>query len=232
VDFAKEVNELKERVNLLKTQNHFEVLGLTPQSDPAGVKVAYFKMAKVYHPDTVVPGSPPELAKLKGDIFSRVGEAYRVLNDAKSRQDYLDELKSGQSGDKVDINTLLAAEETFTKGTLFIKNRRFPEALKLLEEAIRMNPEEGEFYAWRGYARYFTNPDKQVGAREATLDITKALSMTERCAPAHYFLGHIAKMSGNNEKALTHFKKAVEISPDHIDAQREVRLLTSRKTPT
>ena len=46
----------------------------------------------------------------------------------------------------------------------------------------------------------------------------------ERCAPAHYFLGLVAKLSGDAPAALTHFRRTVELNPHHIDAAREIRL--------
>jgi curved DNA-binding protein CbpA len=224
---AKELEELRARAAKLKGQNHFDVLGITQNADGSAVKLTYFKLAKVYHPDTVAPDAPPEISKLKAEIFSAVGEAYRVLNDDKSRANYLDEVKHG-GGEKVDVAKLLAAEDLFHRAMLLINARRFPEGLKLLEEAITNNPDEGEFYAWRGYAKYFVLTDKAQAKREATEDLQKALKKNERCAPAQYFLGQIAKLSGDAAAALKHFKKTVELAPEHIDAQREIRLMAKK----
>ena len=58
----------------------------------------------------------------------------------------------------------------------------------------------------------------------ALLDVSQTLKRNERCAPAHYFVGQITKLMGDEKGALKHFKRAVEISPDFTDAQREVRL--------
>jgi curved DNA-binding protein CbpA len=223
-----ELKDLRTRAGQLKGQSHFQVLGITESADSSAVKLAYFKLAKSYHPDTVPPDAPPEMTKLKADIFSAVGEAYRVLGDDTSRANYAEELKGGAVGEKVDVATLLAAEDTFQKATILVNARRFPEALKALEEAVKLNPDEGEFYAWRGYARFFTNSDKTKAKREAQDDLKKALSMNSNCAPAHYFLGHIAKLTGDNSAALTHFKKTVELAPNHVDAQREIRLMTKK----
>lgn len=217
--------ELQLQVDTLKKQNHFEALGLQTSADAAAVKIAYFKLAKIYHPDTVAPGSPPEVAALKAEAFARIGDAYRILSDDHGRADYVENLKAGGKGDGIDVAQILAAEDAFQKGMILVKARRFADALKVLNDAIQMNPEEGEFYAWRGYARFFTVEDKKAAHAEAMKDINVCLKKNARCAPAHYFQGHLAKLLGDQKAALKHFQRCVELQPDHIDAQRELRLI-------
>ena len=199
---------------------------MSEKTDAAAVKMAYFKLARVYHPDTVLAGAPPEMATLKGEIFAVVGEAYRTLSDEKSRAQYIEELKHGRQ--KVDVAQILRAEELFHRGCIQVKNKKFPEAVKTLDEAIASNPDEGEFYAWRGFARFFTLSDKKQAYAESMKDITECLKRNDRCVPAHYFQGQIAKLMGDGAAALRHFKRTVELQPDHVDAQRELRLVTKK----
>ena len=227
VDFAAEVRALRTRLEKGKALNYFQLLGLSDKADAAAVKAAYFKLAKLYHPDTVPPGAPAELAELKAQVFAMVGEASRVLGDDQSRAEYLESLKAG-GGTTVDVRQVLAAEETFHKGVALIKARRFPEAVKALDDSITLNPREGEFYAWRGYARFFTTPDKKVALVDAMRDLHHALKLNERCAAAHYLIGQLHKLTGDNTLALKHFKKCVQLDQGHVDAQREIRLLTGR----
>ncbi|WP_342378930.1 J domain-containing protein [Myxococcus stipitatus] len=226
---ADEIPALRTLATAMKQQTHFQRLGLTEQADGSAVKVAYFRLAKQYHPDTLPPGAPPELEKLKAEVFAYVGDAYRTLSDDKSRAAYLEELKSGGAGSEVDVNAILMAEELFQKACILVKARKFPEAVKMLNEAIQLNAEEAEFYAWRGYARFFTAADKKAAQPEAFREIQNAIRRNERCAPAHYFLGVIAKLTGDASGALKHFKRTVELQPDHIDAQREIRMAAQKK---
>ncbi|CAM4536560.1 DnaJ domain-containing protein [Myxococcus xanthus] len=226
---AEEIPALRQLTMAMKQQNHFQRLGLTEQTNSSAVKIAYFRLAKLYHPDTLPQGAPPELEKLKAEVFAYIGDAYRTLSDDSSRASYIEELKSGGSGDGVDVNGILMAEELFQKSCILVKARKFPDAVKMLDEAIKLNPEEAEFYAWRGYARFFTAADKKAAQPEAFREIQNAIRRNERCAPAHYFLGVIAKLSGDGHGALKHFKRTVELQPDHIDAQREVRIASQKK---
>ena len=226
---AAEIPALRQLAMAMKQQNHFQRLGLAEQTNASAVKIAYFRLAKLYHPDTLPQGAPPELERLKAEVFAYIGDAYRMLSDDKSRAEYIEELKSGGTGADVDINSILMAEELFQKSCILVKARKFPEAVKMLDEAIKMNAEEAEFYAWRGYARFFMAPDKKAAQPEAFREIQNAIKRNERCAPAHYFLGVIAKLVGDAPGALKHFKKTVELQPDHIDAQREIRMATQKK---
>jgi curved DNA-binding protein CbpA len=226
---AEEIPALRQLITAMKQQNHFQRLGLTEQTDSGAVKIAYFRLAKLYHPDTLPQGAPPELEKLKAEVFAYIGDAYRTLTDDKNRAAYIEDLKSGGAGGEVDIQSILKAEELFQKSCIFVKARKFAEAVKMLDEAIKLNAEEAEFYAWRGYARFFMAADKKVAQPEAFREIQNAIKRNERCAPAHYFMGVIAKQCGDAAGALKHFKRTVELQPDHIDAMREIRMAGQKK---
>ncbi|WPB75504.1 DnaJ domain-containing protein [Archangium violaceum] len=227
---ASELPALRELAEKMKDQNHFERLGLGADTNGPAVKIAYFKLAKQYHPDTLPPGAPPELEKLKADVFAYIGEAYRALSDDKGRAAYIEDLKTGGSKPaQVDVEAILKSEELFRKAGLYIKARKFADAVKLLDEAIQLNPEEPEFFAWRGYARFFTFEDKKAGFNEAYKDIQQCLKQNDKVASGHYFLGVIAKLCGDTSGALKHFQKTVEVQPNHIDAQREIRMATQKK---
>src|SRR5262249_11454609 len=115
-EFSAEVATHRALLDKLKEQNHFERLGVPQTADTGAVKAAYFKLARAYHPDTVPPGAPPELAKLKEDIFAAIGEAYRTVGDDAGRADYIQELKTG--GGEVDVLNILKAEDLFNKACI------------------------------------------------------------------------------------------------------------------
>ncbi|WP_225413336.1 DnaJ domain-containing protein [Stigmatella hybrida] len=225
-----ELAQLRQLAPVMKAQNFFERLGLTEQADAGAAKIAYIKLARLYHPDTLPPGAPPELEKLKAEVFGYIGDAYRTLTDDKARQQYLEELKAGDAGkEEVDVVAILQAEERFRKGCIFVKSRKYAEAVAIFDEAIQLNAAEAEFHAWRAYARFCAAPDKKAIQPEIFRELQGAIKQNERCAPAHYFLGVVAKTLGDASGALKHFKRTVELQPDHIDAQREVRMAAQKK---
>jgi curved DNA-binding protein CbpA len=57
----------------------YEVLGVDPQASLSGIRSAYRKLARMYHPD-INPGT--------GDTYIEVVSAYAVLSDEKRRAAY------------------------------------------------------------------------------------------------------------------------------------------------
>lgn len=219
-----ELKTLREVAAKLKDKNKFELLDLTDKADSSAVKIAYFKLARQFHPDTVPPDAPPEMGQLKADIFAAIGDAYRTLGDDRSRAEYIEELKAGGAAD-VDVLAILHAEELFQKGCILVKAKKFPQAVEMLTDAIATNADEGEFYAWRGIARFYASADRKQGQQEAERDFQLALKKNPRCAQAYFFHGQVNRIIGDGKKALTLLEKVLELQPDHIDAQREIRFL-------
>jgi len=92
---------------------------------------------------------------------SRVNEAAQVLGDDKRRKEYEAELDGKAAS--VDVARIFAAEENFQRAEILIKARKYKEGLALLDEAIQLNDKEAEFYAWRGYARFWTRAKRETG---------------------------------------------------------------------
>ena len=218
-----EIKQLQAVLEQMKKQNFFEVLGLKRDADAGAVKIAYLKAARSYHPDTVQQGAPEALGKVKADIFALIGEANRTLSDPALRQDYTAELDAGGTGSKVDIEKILGAEESFQKGRILVQARKYADALKQFDVAVSCNPDEAEFYAWRGYAKYLAASDRKAMQHEAVREINLCVAKNPNVATAYYFLGFIAKHNGDEKNAMVHFKKCVALDPKHIDAMREVR---------
>ena len=203
----------------LETADQFTALGLERKATAADVKKAFFQLARELHPDTVQDGNA-ELRELKQRLFSRVNEAAQILSDEKLRKEHEAEL-DGKGN--VDVARIFAAEEAFQRGEIMIKARKVAEGLALIDEAISMNPDEAEFYAWRGWARFLLAKDRKAQHPVSAADCKKAIAMVERCVPAWLMLGNMAKAMGDAAEAERAFRKVLEFDPKNIEAQRELR---------
>ena len=211
----------------LSAANHFEVLGMERKSASAAeTKRNFFVLAKELHPDTVTDPAQAELKEIKERIFARINEAAQVLGDEKRRKEYEAELDG--KAETVDVSRIFAAEENFQRAEILIKARKYQEGLDLLEEAIGMNAEEAEFYAWRGYAKFLLAKDRKAAFEDCADDCRRAVKMVERCIPAHLFLGHMAKALGDLKLAKKCYTRVVELDEKHVEAQRELRLMGAK----
>jgi hypothetical protein len=223
--------ETRERLSRLwerlSKANHFEALGMERKSaSPAEAKRNFFVLAKELHPDTVTDAEQAELKDLKERLFARINEAAQVLGDEKRRKEYEGELDG--KADNVDVSRIFAAEESFQRAEILIKAHKYQEGLDLLEQAIVMNAEEAEFFAWRGYAKFLLAKDRKEAFEECASDCRKAIKMIDRCVPAHLFLGHMAKVTGDLKLARKCYLRVVELDEKHVEAQRELRLMGAK----
>jgi len=223
-DAVKRLSALWER---LSAANHFEALGMERKAASAAeAKRNFFVLAKELHPDTVTDPAQAQLKEVKERLFARINEAAQVLQDDKLRKDYEKELDG--KADNVDVSRIFAAEENFQRAEILIKARKYQEGLDLLDQAIQMNADEAEFYAWRGYAKFLLSKDRKQSFDECADDCRKAIKMVDRCLPGHLFLGHMAKIVGDQKLAKRCYNKVLELDEKHVEAQRELRLMGAK----
>lgn len=92
-DFSSRGNmwtDAKKEKKEVKDTEFYDILGVKPNATSNEIKKAYYKVARLTHPDKV--GKTDPQAKEK---FQKVGQAYQVLIDDKNREKYD---KMGQEG--------------------------------------------------------------------------------------------------------------------------------------
>nr|XP_031535441.1 dnaJ homolog subfamily B member 6-like [Vicugna pacos] len=76
--------------------NYYEVLGVPQNASSSDIKKAYYQLALQVHPD-----KNPENQEAAEEKFRQVAEAYAVLSDAETRNNY-DKSRRGNGGDGRD----------------------------------------------------------------------------------------------------------------------------------
>ncbi|MBW1730765.1 MAG: J domain-containing protein [Deltaproteobacteria bacterium] len=71
-------------------KDYYKILGVSRQASAEGIRNAFRKLAKKYHPDKAGPGGK--------DQFQDVMEAYEVLSDPEKRSSYDKRLKEQEQG--------------------------------------------------------------------------------------------------------------------------------------
>jgi hypothetical protein len=221
---ALEPAALRAQLEKLAGADHFQVLGVKKDAQPAQVKIAYFQLAKTYHPDAVPVGAPEEAKKLAADLFARISEAWGVLGDEARRAEYTKELESGGAAN-VDVMSIFAAENAFQQGTLLVKARKYDEARAKFEEALKLNAEEPEFGVWKAWCEFLLAADKKRAHAGAAGAVEAALRKNGRCLPAYLFLGQMAKIVGDLTLAEKHLKRGLAVEPENGDLVRELKYL-------
>ena len=215
---------LKKLLASYAEADHFKVLGVGRDATASQIKVAYFQLAKAYHPDTVAVHATPEVKKLCADLFSRIGEAWGVVGDDARRARYLEDLVTG-AGTPVDVMGILQAENVFQTGTLMVKARQYDEAAAKFAEAIKLNPDEPEYGMWLAWCGFVSAPEKKKVHARAVGAIEAGLKKSPRVVAGYLFLGQMAKIVGDLALAEKQLKRGLAVAPDHVDLQRELKYL-------
>lgn len=94
------------------------------------------------------------------------------------------------------------------------------DAILILEQALKGDPNFGLAYAARGeakWAKYYASKDKKwVGAAQADCD--KAIELANAGAEGHLCLGLLLRGTGENERAVAEFQRALQLDPTNDDA--------------
>jgi len=222
--------KVKAALTRLRAQNHYEKLGVATEALAATIKAAYLRLAKEYHPDRLVQDGGAGVKDKADELFAMVADAYHTLTDETKRKKYDDEVLRGIKDDASDeANAILNAEHQFLKGERLLKAGNLAKAFEAFSQAVELYPKESEYQACYGWTIFkMAHPADEKKANEGEKIIRNALTMNARNDKAHLFLGQIALLKSNIDDARKHFDKALEIQPDNVDAQRELRVLDMR----
>jgi DNA-binding response OmpR family regulator/tetratricopeptide (TPR) repeat protein len=222
--------ELAEKAVEMKKQDYFEVLGVSKNASRAEIKKAYFSLAKQYHPDRISGSASSEIRNLADEIFDLISSAHDVLSDDTRREQYVEELTSGEKRDvSSEVSKILSAEGLFQKGEIALRKREYVKAKELFEDAANLCPEEGEFHAYLGWAMFQSDPKNEEAVRKSRDQLNQAISLNPKVDKAYLFLGYIYKAMNYREMAEHEFEKAIQCNPDCTEALRELRLISMRR---
>ncbi len=221
------MEELNKYEKIIKEGTHFDLLGVEREAKPLEIKKAFFRLAKKFHPDTNPAFFKGQFREQAEDIFTHIGEAYNTLVDPKAREEYVYALDHQISDEDLEkANRALEAEGIFVKAEILFKKGDFRGAKSLLEDAINLNPDEPEYYVYRGWSRYKSSQGAEI--QQAREDLRRALDMglRDKIDMAHYYLGMLAKVEKRPpEEMKKHFTAALEVNPNHPQAATELRHL-------
>ncbi len=78
---------IQEAFAAMKNQDHYQVLGVARNATPPELKKAYFRLAKVYHPDRHFEAEMSDMKETLEALFTGIHNAYQALSVPEQRQD-------------------------------------------------------------------------------------------------------------------------------------------------
>ena len=215
----------------LNRQDYYSVLGITPKSDLAEIKIAYYGLARKFHPDRFY-GMEDSVLKEKVDvIFSTINGAYETLKNAKKRSDYdstASDLRSisigplsSESKSAAPLGRdaqLKAAEEHAKKAQAAYDKGNNYEAVQYLKSATQIAPEVAKYWQQLGIS-LSRNPQWRKEAEDA---FNKAAELDPKNPENHLYMGFLYKNAGLKLRARKHFVSCLQMDPRNEIALREL----------
>jgi tetratricopeptide (TPR) repeat protein len=119
------------------------------------------------------------------------------------------------------------ADIKFRQGKTLYNQERYDDAVSLLEEAVRIRKNKGDYYLLLAMA------ESKIPAysKKAEEDFLKAIGLEPWNPEGYVGLGYLYKHEGLLTKAARQFQKAVEADPDHRQALQELELISQGNRP-
>jgi len=231
-EHAKRWGEVSRVIGMMDRQNYFEMLGVRESADSSAISKKYMTIAKKWHPDRL----PQELAALRPwveEVFHLFTVASDTLGDKKKRADYQRAVMQGGGTPEAErkLNVMVEAAINFQKVDVLVKRKQYDEAMKICDTAMSVVRKEADYPAMKAWILLLRDGiDDEEGADEIRALLRKTFSINTDHAHGHFVRAHLLKRQGDHDKALKHFKKVARLDPNNLEAVREVRIGTMRKS--
>jgi tetratricopeptide (TPR) repeat protein len=216
----------------LGEKDHYEVLGLARGASASEIKMAYFKLAKAYHPDRHYEPGMEAVHPMLVALFDRLTQAYHVLNQ-ESIQRNNDEVKavrkhapSTARSDEPDEQEQQAAEHC-QRGEEALLAGNLKEAIACLEWAVKQDDTKARYHALLGQALAHV-PNRREDAKG---ELRLAIELDPYNADYHIVLGLLYLEMEAIGMALVQFEEALRWDPSNAKAKEQVEQIRDRYFP-
>jgi curved DNA-binding protein CbpA len=238
--------ELKEFLDqLARATNHYEVLNVSISADAGEVKLAYYSLARRFHPDRFHDlAQTPIHAQLEA-AFARVTQAHEVLSNPDSRPAYdvkiatlsragkafpIGEMPLRATDDHgasttTGVADVALAEQRFKEGAAALQLGQTNTAIACLSAAARLAPNQAQYRAYYGRAL----ASHQQSRRLAEAELQAAVSLDPGNAVYHVMLAGLYKDLGFSRRAITQLERALSLDAKNVEARRMLESLEARK---
>ncbi|HVR70679.1 MAG TPA: protein kinase [Vicinamibacteria bacterium] len=225
----------------IKTRDFFEFLAVARDADERKIKEAYFRLAKPFHPDTALDPSLSDLRSKREAVFLHLGQVYETLRNPGNRARYermLDARTPRRPAEPAPAaggapppppppedrtREIEAALDAVRSGARLVKEGKYWDAIQLLEPAVARLEGPPRLKARVTLARaYVKNPN---WLRRAEESLQAVLQESPEHAEAYVVLGQVYRASDQRARAVTMFRRALELQPGYEEAVAELAAL-------
>ncbi len=212
--------------------SYYDLLEVKPTASVAEIRKAYFRLAKLYHPDRQAQDDAQST-----EMFLAVQEAYDVLSDAKRRLEYDESQAAGGSGSpdsspppKASSAIPAASGKTeapakrrgptleeekdarmgFMKAEGLLEQGQYDQARRVMDAVVRTVPDHPDYLSIAGYLQALAGGERLHRARDLC---QKAVQAQPFNALFLARLGFVYEEVGLQSRADLYYDKALAKDP-------------------
>jgi DnaJ-domain-containing protein 1 len=227
---------------LRRAESHYDVLGVESSADAAGLKSAYYDLARRYHPDRFRKADPTQLTRLES-AFARITQAYDTLRDDQLRANYNAKLQARRKAQQIveatakpaatepetvqatpEVPVIPAVERAandFKEGLAALEQGQRSLAAGLFASAARLVPNDPRYRAF--YGQLLATQENTRRAAEAELQA--AIKLDPGNADYRVVLAQLFRDLGFSIRAKGEAERAVAVDPNNRKARDLLREL-------
>jgi tetratricopeptide (TPR) repeat protein len=220
---AEAIFDLDENLDRIESaQNSYDVLGLLPSAKIADIRKAYYRLAKMLHPDRYRRESAEILRRIE-NAFTELGQAHESIKTPEARQNYDMRMRQAErenvpgdaeSGERTKQGDQAAGD--FERGFALQLEGEFEAAVPFLARAAYYEPKNARYRAYYGKALSADDDQRHKAEKELVTAVQlEPTNETFRLMLAEFFIKY--KLIKRAEGELS---RLLEISPGHKDALR------------
>lgn len=200
------------RARAIADEDAYAVLGLPRGAPGEAVRAAFFRLAKLWHPNKL----PPELEDVRAEcetVFSRILEAQRTLTERV--------VDGPASAPPEAPPTLAAIDRALAAGDLV--------GAAALARPLAVSGNEGpEARAVIAWCDSGAGQGAESGLRAALAALDRVLASDPDCKRALVYHARVARRLGATDVAVRDYRRVLRLDPNDHDAARELRLFEMR----
>jgi tetratricopeptide (TPR) repeat protein len=218
-DVQEQLEEVLAYKEKIPSSNYYQILGVSKNASDEDIKKAYFQLARKFHPDRFDRSVPAQYKVQVEDIFDKITKAYHTLSSPEQRKDY--DAKGSPGREEPGKDMAKKADIKFRQAKTLYTMGRNEDAVVLLEEALRLNRNKGDYYLLLAMVEAKITSYR----KKAEEHFLKATELEPWNPEGYVGLGVLYKQEGMLTKATKQFEKALEIDSGHSIARRELEAL-------
>lgn len=212
--------DIARRAQALDKESVFEALGLPEGATAEAARAAYFRLAKLWHPDRLSADLKPFAGEVE-KIFRHMTRAHAVLTDPAARQAHFATAVPKGIADRPRAQVLREIENAVGK-------RDFATVEQDAKALLAVKNDDSDALAFVAWASCNAGDAPEETLRAALTKLDATVRSDAYCERAYFYRGLIHKKLGNIPASIRDFTRAVQLEPKHVDAQRELRLFEMR----